>query len=132
RVAPAGGPKPPASARPAHGGRFSPAGAGAGLSGIRASWFPVAPSRDGRGKRGAFPVPARPYRVVAVNTPWNAAPVLAPATEKGPHRRPPPRYRPAAGSALFALLGHDLAHFRQRHLPAHEGVLDHEIRRPAH
>jgi len=28
---PAGGPKPPASARPAHGGRFSPAGSGAGL-----------------------------------------------------------------------------------------------------
>jgi hypothetical protein len=28
---PAGGPKPPASARPAHGGRFPPAGSGAGL-----------------------------------------------------------------------------------------------------
>jgi hypothetical protein len=28
---PAGGPKPPASARPAHGGRFAPAGSGAGL-----------------------------------------------------------------------------------------------------
>ncbi len=26
------GPKPPASARPAHGGRFAPAGSGAGLS----------------------------------------------------------------------------------------------------
>jgi len=44
---PAGGSKPPASARPALGGRFSPAGSGAGLS-----WCPdppvyTAPSRAG-------------------------------------------------------------------------------------
>jgi len=40
------GPKPPASARPAHGGRFAPAGPGAGL--------PVCeePSRMGRGNEG--------------------------------------------------------------------------------
>jgi len=53
------GPKPPASARPAHGGRFAPAGSGAGLS-----WcldLPVyrAPSRAGGETRVAFPVPAR-------------------------------------------------------------------------
>jgi CspA family cold shock protein len=54
----AGGPKPPASARPAHGGRFSPAGPGAGLCwcGWRGSWW----QRSARaGKRSTFPVPAR-------------------------------------------------------------------------
>ena len=52
------GPQPPASARPAHGGRFSPAGSGAGLCwcGLHRSWW----QRSARaGKRGAFPVPAR-------------------------------------------------------------------------
>ncbi len=52
------GPKPPASARPAHGGRFPPAGSGAGLCwcGLHRSWW----QRSARaGKRGAFPVPAR-------------------------------------------------------------------------
>ncbi len=48
------GPKPPASARPAHGGRFSPAGSGAGLS-----WrldLPIyrAPSRAGGGNAMRF------------------------------------------------------------------------------
>jgi hypothetical protein len=55
---PAGGPKPPASARPALGGRFSPAGSGAGLCwyGWHGSWG----QRTARaGKRSAFPVPAR-------------------------------------------------------------------------
>jgi len=55
---PAGGPKPPASARPARGGRFSPAGSGAGLSwcGRHRSWG----RRSARaGETHAFPVPAR-------------------------------------------------------------------------
>ncbi len=55
---PAGGPKPPASARPAPGGRFSPAGSGAGLCrcGWHGSWW----QRSARaGKRSAFPHPAR-------------------------------------------------------------------------
>jgi hypothetical protein len=52
------GPKPPASARPATGGRFAPAGSGAGLC---VSWTDRStgdrPTRAG--KRAAFPVPAR-------------------------------------------------------------------------
>jgi len=49
---PAGGPKPPASARPAHGGRFAPAGPGAGFSLV--SDLPVyrGPSRRGGGNAG--------------------------------------------------------------------------------
>jgi hypothetical protein len=55
---PAGGPKPPASARPARGGRFSPAGPGAGLRYSRTCRS--AGNRPARaGKRSAFPVPAR-------------------------------------------------------------------------
>ncbi len=54
---PAGGPKPPASARPAPGGRFSPAGPGAGLccaGGTGLAWGVP----RGRGKRGSrFLVP---------------------------------------------------------------------------
>jgi hypothetical protein len=52
----AGGPKPPASARPAPDGRFSPARSGAGLCwcGWHGSWW----QRTARaGKRGAFPPP---------------------------------------------------------------------------
>jgi hypothetical protein len=52
------GPKPPASARPAPGGRFSPAGSGAGLCwcGLHGSWW----RRSARaGQTHAFPVPAR-------------------------------------------------------------------------
>ncbi len=41
------GPKPPASARPAHGGRFSPAGSGAGLSWCLDRPIYRAPSRAG-------------------------------------------------------------------------------------
>jgi len=56
---PAGGQSPPASARPATGGRFAPAGPGAGLS-----LFPDLPvyraaSRARGETRVAFPVPAR-------------------------------------------------------------------------
>jgi hypothetical protein len=52
------GPKPPASARPAHGGRFSPAGTGAGLCCARTCRSTGhCPARAG--KRSAFPVPAR-------------------------------------------------------------------------
>ena len=52
------GPKPPASARPAPGGRFSPAGSGAGLCW---SWTcrSTGDRRARAGKRAAFPVPAR-------------------------------------------------------------------------
>jgi hypothetical protein len=55
---PAGGPKPPASARPAPGGRFSPAGSGAGL---RCAWTCRSTgNRAARaGKRSAFQGPAR-------------------------------------------------------------------------
>jgi hypothetical protein len=55
---PAGGPKPPASARPALGGRFSPAGSGAVLCwcGQNGSWWHC---RARAGKRSAFPFPAR-------------------------------------------------------------------------
>ncbi len=55
---PAGGLKPPASARPAPGGRFPPAGSGAGLCrcGLHGSlWQRSA----GAGETHAFPVPAR-------------------------------------------------------------------------
>jgi len=52
------GPKPPASARPATGGRFSPTGSGAGLCFSRTSRSTgQRPARAG--KRNAFPVPAR-------------------------------------------------------------------------
>ena len=53
------GPKPPASARPAPGGRFAPAGSGAGLSGCLDRPVYRAPSRTGGETRVAFPVPAR-------------------------------------------------------------------------
>jgi len=49
---PAGGPKPPASARPAHGGRFAPAGSGAGLSFVPDLPVCGAPSRAGGGNAG--------------------------------------------------------------------------------
>ncbi len=62
---PAGGPKPPASARPAHGGRFSPAGAGAGLchASDNRSCFNVAPRAGKRRSRFLFrpkPPPSKP------------------------------------------------------------------------
>jgi len=46
------GPKPPASARPAHGGRFAPAGPGAGLSVFPDLPVHRAPSRAGGGNAG--------------------------------------------------------------------------------
>jgi hypothetical protein len=98
------GPKPPASARPAPGGRFPPAGSGAGLSwcGLHGSWwqcsaragethaFPF-PARRGRGRseseppaplpwQGPSPLPQRPA------DPWPAG---------GP--KPPASARPAPG-----------------------------------
>jgi hypothetical protein len=54
---PAGGPKPPASARPAPGGRFSPAGSGAGLPLVRVARVFVAAFRAGGGNAGPFGVP---------------------------------------------------------------------------
>jgi hypothetical protein len=59
------GPKPPASARPAPGGRFAPAGSGAGLSwcGLHRSWVCVP---QGRGKRGSrFLVPPGVVKVLS-------------------------------------------------------------------
>jgi len=53
------GPKPPASARPAPGGRFAPAGSGAGLSWCLDQPIYRAPSRSGGETRVAFPGPAR-------------------------------------------------------------------------
>ncbi len=56
---PAGGPKPPASARPATGGRFPPAGSGAGLCPSRTCRSTGGrPARAGE-TRVAFPDPAR-------------------------------------------------------------------------
>jgi len=49
---PAGGPKPPASARPAHGGRFAPAGSGAGLPLFPDLPVYRAPLRRGEGNAG--------------------------------------------------------------------------------
>jgi len=49
---PSRGPKPPASARPATGGRFAPAGSGAGLSLFPDLPVYGAPSRAGRGNAG--------------------------------------------------------------------------------
>jgi len=89
------GPKPPASARPAPGGRFSPAGSGAGLCVSQ-----TCRSTQGRptraGKRDAFPVPARRREGTA---PASLAGAIAPATvprrdqdgsgAKTPGQRPP-------------------------------------------
>ena len=52
----------PASARPAPGGRFSPAGSGAGLSGFPIRPLPGATAAHGRGKRIRFLVPPGPSR----------------------------------------------------------------------
>jgi len=64
------GPKPPASARPATGGRFSPAGSGAGL--LWCLDLPVykAPSRAGGETRVAFPDPARTGVLADVRSLW--------------------------------------------------------------
>jgi len=51
------GPQPPASARPAHGGRFPPAGSGAGLSWCLDPPVYRAPSHAGGETRVAFPDP---------------------------------------------------------------------------
>ena len=56
---PGGAQSPPASTRPAHGGRFAPAGSGAGLYVSRTHWSPGhSPTRAGE-MRVAFPGPAR-------------------------------------------------------------------------
>ena len=54
------GPKPPASARPAHGGRFAPAGTGAGLRCACGNGPGGAVVAARAGKRGAFPDPPGP------------------------------------------------------------------------
>ncbi len=101
------GPKPPASARPVTGGRFAPAGLGAGLCRSR-TCRSTGHRRAGAGKSGAFPVPARrsvlqdarslwqgpsplPQRYVA---PWPAggqSPRPAPAPPTAGASRPPGR-----------------------------------------
>ena len=80
------GPKPPASARPAHGGRFSPAGSGAGL---RCSWTDRS-TEHRRARAGetrvAFPVPARTDEST-VTVPMAGA--IAPATAPRWHQDQP-------------------------------------------
>jgi hypothetical protein len=100
---PAGAPKPPASARPALGGRFSPAGSGAGLCwcGLHRSW---SQRRARAGKRSAFPVPARRGGVPDYagmpgisgrgHRPCHSA-TLPPRPAGGP--KPPASARPAPG-----------------------------------
>jgi hypothetical protein len=101
---PAGGPKPPASARPALGGRFSPAGSGAGLCwrGWHGSWC----QRSARaGETHAFPFPARRGRGRSESEPpaplqWQGPSPLPqrhadPWPAGGP--KPPASARPALG-----------------------------------
>jgi hypothetical protein len=98
---PAGGPKPPASARPAPGGRFSPAGSGAGLCrcGWHGSWWQRS-ARAGETRCVSF---SRPDggRKIRVRTTFDVAMAgaIAPATAsrrslasrgpKAPGQRPP-------------------------------------------
>ncbi len=94
------GPQPPASARPAPGGRFAPAGSGAGLS-----WCPDppvcrAPSRTGGGNAGRVSC-SRPdgrSRGCPVSLAGAVAPATAPRrslARRGP--KPPASTRPAPG-----------------------------------
>jgi len=94
---PAGGPKPPASARPAHGGRFSPAGSGAGLC-FSLTDRPVckAPSRAGGGNavRFLFPpalttAPSPPRWQGPSPLPQHCAGIRTGRGPKAPGQRPP-------------------------------------------
>jgi len=99
------GPKPPASARPAHGGRFSPAGSGAGLCVSRTCRSKG--HRSARaGKRAAFPVPARTGEGTFTAA---MAGAIAPATALRWHRDRPgaqsPRPAPAPPSGAIPFPG---------------------------
>jgi len=97
---PAGGPKPPASARPAPGGRFSPAGSGAwpvGITGPAGLWGTIPLGRGKRGSRFLFP----PALTKALPPPQWQGPSPLPQrcigirTSRGP--QPPASARPATG-----------------------------------
>ena len=113
---PTGGPKPPASARPAHGGRFAPAGSGAGLCvpwNYRSTGHRRARARE---TRVAFPIPARRGESVITAS---LAGAIVPAT--APHRdqdqsgtqspRPAPG-PPMAGAGLLLRLRERLLRVR--------------------
>ncbi len=78
---PAGGPKPPASARPATGGRFSPAGSGAGLSWCPWTCRSTGQRRARAGKRGSrFLIPPGVAFLRTSGCPVSLAGAIAPAT----------------------------------------------------
>jgi hypothetical protein len=93
------GPKPSASARPAPGGRFPPAGSGAGLCwcGFHGSWWQRSARAGKRGSRFLFP----PGGAKAVSPLLWQGPSPLPQcyigirTSRGP--QPPARARPAPG-----------------------------------
>jgi len=99
------GPKPPASARPATGGRFAPAGPGAGLS-----WclnLPVyrASSREGGGNAVRFLFPPGGVFQCNPGSPASLAAAIALATAQGCPKpaggpKPPASARPAPRRAL--------------------------------
>jgi hypothetical protein len=105
---PAGGPKPPASARPALGGRFSPAGSGAGLwlCRLHRSWWQRR-ARAGKRMRFLFPpgsgaedqTPNRPPRCHGRgHRPCHSATLtLGPPGAQSPRPAPAP---PPAGAGL--------------------------------
>jgi len=97
------GPKPPASARPAPGGRFAPAGSGAGL--LLFPDLPVcgAPSRRGGGNAVRFLVPPTLTKALSP-LPWQGPSPLpqrhadpCPAGDQSPRPAPDP---PTAGAGL--------------------------------
>jgi hypothetical protein len=96
---PAGGPKPPASARPAPGGRFPPAGSGAGLRFSRTCRSGCHRAARAGETRVAFPVPARNGEgTVNASMAGAIAPATAatlPLASRGP--KPPASARPAPG-----------------------------------
>jgi hypothetical protein len=106
------GPKPPASARPAHGGRFAPAGSGAGFrcawgTGPVETWplagrgnavrFLVPPGeafvgctfREGSGDWASEDVPVNPCRGRGHRPCHSATPILCQPGAKAPGQRPP-------------------------------------------
>ena len=97
------GPQPPASARPAPGGRFAPAGSGAGL--LLFPDLPVcgAPSRRGGGNAVRFLVPPTLTKALSP-LPWQGPSPLpqrhadpCPAGDQSPRPAPDP---PTAGAGL--------------------------------
>jgi len=90
------GPQPPASARPATGGRFSPAGPGAGLSVFPDLPVYRGPSRAGGGNALRFPVP--PEQAKALPLPERIAGIR---TGRGPKTH---GARPAHGGRWPAVL----------------------------